>query len=57
VSRRIRAELLNVDQRVAKIERTLQQLANVVVLTVRQNEKLNALERRVDRLEQSPGHR
>lgn len=50
----MRAELLNVDQRVAKIEATLQQLANVVVLTARQDERLNAIERRVDRLEQTP---
>src|SRR6185312_17471308 len=49
------AELRNVDQRVAKIENTLQQLANVLVLTARQDERLIAIERRVDRLEQSPG--
>jgi hypothetical protein len=49
----MRAELHNVDQRVAKIESTLQQLANVVVLTARQDERLNAIERRVDRLEQA----
>jgi membrane protein YdbS with pleckstrin-like domain len=49
----MRAELQNVDQRVAKIESTLQQLANVVVLTARQDEKLNAIERRVDRSEQA----
>lgn len=48
----MKAELQNVDQRVAKIENTLQQLANVVVLTARQDERLNAIERRVDRLEQ-----
>jgi C4-type Zn-finger protein len=54
----MRAELQNVDQRVTKIESVLQQLANVVVLTARQDEKLNAIERRVDRLEQaSPGKR
>jgi len=46
------AELRNVDQRVAKIETTLQQLANVLVLTARQDERLIAIERRVDRLEQ-----
>jgi len=51
----MRAELLSVDQRVAKIEATLQQLANVVVLTARQDERLNTIERRVDRLEQPPG--
>ena len=51
------AELHNVDQRVAKIETTLQQLANVVVLTARQDERLIAIERRVDRLEQPPSHR
>lgn len=49
----MRAELQSVDQRVAKIETTLQQLASVVVLTARQDEKLNAIERRVDRIEQS----
>ena len=49
----MRTELMHVDQRVAKIESTLQQLANVVVLTARQDEKLNAIERRVDRLEQA----
>ena len=49
----MRSELMHVDQRVAKIESTLQQLANVVVLTARQDEKLNAIERRVDRLEQA----
>ncbi len=48
----MKAELHNVDQRVAKIETTLQQLANVVVLTARQDKKLNAIERRVDRIEQ-----
>jgi hypothetical protein len=48
------AELRNVDQRVAKIENTLQQLANVLVLTARQDERLIAIERRVDRLEQIP---
>jgi hypothetical protein len=42
-----------VDQRVAKIEATLQQLANVVVMTARQDERLIAIERRVDRLEQA----
>lgn len=47
----MRAELQNVDQRVAKIESTLQQLANVLVLTARQDERLIAIERRVDRLE------
>lgn len=46
-------ELHNVDQRVAKIEATLQQLANVMVLTARQDERLISIERRVDRLEQS----
>ena len=49
----MRTEILNVDQRVAKIESTLQQLANVVVLTARQDEKLNAFERRVDRIERA----
>jgi len=51
----MRAELQSVDQRVAKIEATLQQLANVLVLTARQDERLVAIERRVDRLEQTPG--
>jgi hypothetical protein len=51
----IRAELQSVDQRVAKIEVTLQQLAHVVVLTARQDEKLNGIERRVDRIEQAGG--
>ena len=46
------AELRNVDQRVAKIESTLHQLANVLVITARQDERLIAIERRVDRLEQ-----
>jgi hypothetical protein len=53
----MRAELQSVDQRVAKIEATLQQLANVVVLTARQDERLNAVERRVDRLEQAAPRR
>ncbi len=53
----MRAELQGVDQRVAKIENTLQQLANVLVLTARQDERLIAIERRVDRLEQAPAHR
>jgi len=53
----MRAELQGVDQRVAKIETTLQQLANVLVLTARQDERLIAIERRVDRLEQAPAHR
>lgn len=47
----MRAELVYVDHRVAKIENTLHQLASVVVLTARQDEKLNAIERRVDRIE------
>ena len=51
------AELRGVDQRVAKIEITLQQLANSVVLTGRQDEWLIASERRVDRLELAPVHR
>jgi hypothetical protein len=49
----MRAELHNVDYRVAKIENTLQQLANVIVLTARQDERLTAVERRVDRLEKT----
>jgi hypothetical protein len=47
----MKVELQNVDQRVVKIENTLQQLANVLVLTARQDERLIAIERRVDRLE------
>jgi hypothetical protein len=47
------SELHNVDQRVAKVEATLQQLANVMILTARQDERLIAIERRVDRIEQS----
>src|SRR3977135_2907819 len=43
-------ELHNVDQRVAKIEATLQQLANVVVMTARQDERLIPIERSGDRL-------
>lgn len=46
------SELDNVDQRVAKIEGTLQQLANVMVLTTRQDERLVLLECRVDRIKQ-----
>jgi hypothetical protein len=53
----MRAELQGVDQRVAKIESTLQQLANVLVLTARQDERLIAIERRVDRLEQASPRR
>ncbi|MGJ5029039.1 hypothetical protein ACQR1I_19530 [Bradyrhizobium sp. HKCCYLS2038] len=47
----MRAELESVDQRVAKIESTLHQLASVLVVTARQDERLVAIERRVDRLE------
>ena len=36
----MRAELQNVDLRVAKIESTLQQVANVLVLSARQDERL-----------------
>lgn len=49
----MKVELQNLDQRVAKIEATLQHLASVVVQTARQDERLNAIERRVDRLEVS----
>jgi hypothetical protein len=53
----MKIELQNLDQRVAKIEATLQQLANIVVVTARQDERLKAIERRVDRLEQgTPRH-
>ena len=45
----LKAGLQNVDQRAAKIETTPQQLANVVILTARQGERLNAIERPVDR--------
>ncbi len=50
----MKVEMQNLDQRVAKIEATLQQLANVVVQTARQDERLNAIERRMDRLEPLP---
>ena len=50
-------ELHNVDQRVAKIETTLQQLANAVVATARQDERLITIERRLDRLEQASPRR
>ena len=50
----IRAEMSGMDLRVAKIELTLQQLANVVVLSARQDERIIAIERRVDRLERGP---
>lgn len=54
----MKIELHHVDQRVEKIESTLAQLTNVVVLTARQDERLNAIERRVDRIEQlaNPKH-
>jgi hypothetical protein len=39
----MRVELQNVDYRVAKIENTLQQLANVLVLTARQDERLMSI--------------
>jgi hypothetical protein len=52
----MRAELQNVDLRVAKIENTLQQVANVLVQSARQHEMI-AIERRLDRLEQPPPHR
>jgi hypothetical protein len=53
----MRAELESVDQRVAKIESALQQLASVLVVTARQDERLIAIERRVDRLEEAPVRR
>lgn len=53
----MRTELSGMDLRVAKIELTLQQLANVLVLSARQDERLISIERRVDRLEQSASHR
>jgi short-subunit dehydrogenase involved in D-alanine esterification of teichoic acids len=40
-----------------KIEVTLQQLANVVVVTGRQDERLTAIERRVDRLKPASASR
>jgi hypothetical protein len=49
----MRAELQSVDQRVARIETTLQQLADVVVLTARQDERLKTIEQRLNRFEQS----
>lgn len=39
---------------VVTVEATLQQLANVVILTARQDERLNALKRRVDHIAQAP---
>lgn len=53
----IRAEMSSMDVRVAKIELTLQQLANVVVLSARQDERIIAIERRLDRLEQASAQR
>jgi hypothetical protein len=53
----MRAELESVDARVAKIESTLQQLASVLVVTARQDERLIAIERRVDRLEEAPARK
>ncbi|GIK80897.1 MAG: hypothetical protein AB7G35_08375 [Hyphomicrobiaceae bacterium] len=50
----MKVELQDLDQRVAKIESTLQQLASVMVQTARQDERLNSIERRVDRLERPP---
>ena len=52
----MRAELESVDQRVAKIENTLQ-LASVLIVTARQDERLVAIERRVDRLEEAPARK
>jgi hypothetical protein len=49
-----KVELQNLDQRGTKIEATLRQLANVVVLTARQDKQLNAIERRLNRIEQPP---
>jgi hypothetical protein len=49
----MKIELQNLNQRVAKIEATLQQLANIVVATARQDERLKAIERRVDRIERA----
>jgi hypothetical protein len=51
---RYESELHNVDQRVAMIESTLQQLANVMIVAARQDERLIAIERRVDRPEEDP---
>src|SRR5437868_261564 len=48
------SELHNVDRRVAKIESTLQQLASVMVVAARQDERLISIERRIDRLEEDP---
>ncbi|CAL80519.1 hypothetical protein BRADO6929 [Bradyrhizobium sp. ORS 278] len=53
----MRVELEGVDQRVAKIESTLQQLASVLVVTARQDERLIAIERRVDWLEEAPARK
>ncbi|MGJ4927148.1 hypothetical protein ACQR1I_04005 [Bradyrhizobium sp. HKCCYLS2038] len=46
----MRTELENIDQRFAKIENTLQQLASVLVAAARQDERLIAIEPRVGRL-------
>ena len=52
----MKVEHEDLDQRVAKIETTLHQLANIVLVTARQDERLKAIERRVERLEgPSPG--
>jgi hypothetical protein len=48
----MKAQLHNVDQRIENTEGMLQQLTNVVVLTVSQDARLKAVERRVDRIEQ-----
>jgi hypothetical protein len=47
----MKAQLHNVDQRIEDTEGMLQQLTNVVVLTASQDARLNAVERRVDRIE------
>ncbi|MEJ2378041.1 MAG: hypothetical protein P8Y71_22550 [Pseudolabrys sp.] len=50
-------ELQDLNQRVARVETTLQQLANIVVVSARQDERLKAIERRVDRLEEFSAQR
>ena len=48
----MKAQLNNVDQRIEDTEGMLQQLTNVAVLTASQDARLNAVEWRVDRIEQ-----
>jgi fructoselysine-6-P-deglycase FrlB-like protein len=50
----MKAELKTVDQRILEIEKTLEELAKVIVQTARQDERIAALERRIDGLEAVP---